>query len=80
VIIIKVVGNRFGRFLAFKHGKVEGTLMFGEVDLQGIVRPEMVRQLSVDLPAKLVIARGGNNAQQVSAVKEILYKLILVQF
>ena len=54
--------------------------MFGEVDLQGIVHTEMVMQLPVDLPAKLVVARSRYNAQQVSAVKEILYELILVQF
>ena len=73
MVVIKVMGNRFGRLLELEHCKVKGPLMFVQVDLQGIVHTELVMQLPVDLPAKLVVARGRYYAQQVSAVKEILY-------
>jgi uncharacterized protein YqgQ len=80
VIVVKIMGNRFGRLLKFEHREIKGALVFGKVDLQRIVDAEMIMQLPVYLPAKLVIPRSGNNAQQVCAVKEVLYELILVQF
>jgi hypothetical protein len=79
MIVIKVMCYRFGRLFVLKYTEIECSLMFGVCYLQGVVDPEIITHMIVNLPAQLIITCRRNDSNEKRGLKEIFQQLILIQ-
>lgn len=79
VVVVAIVNHGIGRLVKIQHGEVVGPVFFSQGNFQGVVDPEVGMQMTVDLPAELVIPGRGGNTNQMGTIEKVLHQLILIQ-